>query len=150
MKSWSARVNSVDYTFDVLIPADTPAVTPYEVIAKIGVGVITEVSIEIPRGCKGMVYASVRQGVHQVYPLNPEGAYRSDGRVYRARDHRVVMRGDPLLIMQGWSPDTTYEHNVQIRFIVLPLEIAEPWRKQETIMDLLLKGLGLKKTVKKG
>lgn len=138
----------MDFTFDLLVPKSTPAAKPWEVVAMLGVGVITEVEIEIPRGCKGMVYVAVRQGVHQVYPLNPEGAYRSDGRVYTARDHRVIRRSDPLLVLQGWSPGTDYEHNVQIRFQVLPLEIAEPWRKQETIMDLLLKGLGLKKTVK--
>lgn len=140
----------MDFVYHLTVPADRAASDPAELVADIGVGVITEVTIEIPRGCKGMVYAAVRQGNHQAYPLNPEGAYHSDGRIYRAREHYPVRRNAPLFVCQGWSPGTTYDHTVEFKFTMLPVEIAEPWRHQESVMDVLLRGLGLKKASKKG
>lgn len=138
----------MDFVFDLLVPLNTLKDDPEEAEVDPGTGIITLVEIEIPRGCKGMVSGAVSQGIHQVWPSNTQGAYHSDGRVYSAREHYRVKKGDAPFLIHGWSPGTTYSHNVQFRFTVLPLDIAEPWRHQESVMDVLLKGLGLKKVNK--
>jgi len=134
----------VDFVYDLTIPADTSASDPTEEEIDVGVGIVHLVEIEIPPGCKGYVNAAIRQGLHQVWPTNPAGAYRSDSRVYSAREHYSIESGDPALVIQGWSPGTTYEHVVQFRISILPVEIMEPWLKQEGLLTKLLRAFGVK------
>lgn len=134
----------MDLVIDLTIPADTAEATPAEEELPSIEGIVHLVEIEQALGCNGEVYAAIRQGVHQVWPTNPEGAYRSDGRVYSTREHYEVKRGDPVFVCQGWSPGTTYQHVVQFRLSILPVEVMEPWSKQDTLMTKLLRGLGVK------
>jgi len=140
----------VDYVFDLTIPANTPADNPVEQEIDVGEGIIHLVEIETPPGCRGEVYAAVRQGLHQVWPSNPDGAYRSDSRVYSAREHYPIGRDAPSLTLMGWSPGTIYDHTVQFRISVLPVEIMEPWRVQQGILDHLLQLLGIRPRKGKG
>ena len=133
----------MDFVFDLTVPANTSASDPVEQVIDVGVGITHLVEIEIPRGCKGMVYAAIRQGLHQVWPTNPDGGYHSDGRVYSTREHYGIAPGDPALVIQGWSPGTTYAHVVQFRLSVLPVEVMEPWQVQEALMLRLLYSLGV-------
>lgn len=134
----------MDFVFDLPVPANTSKDEPEELEVDVGVGIVHLVELEIARGCKGEVYAAVRQGLHQVWPTNPDGAYHSDGRVYSRREHYEMTRGAPPLVLQGWSPGTSYAHNVQFTFSILPVEIMEPWRYQQGVMDTLLRLLGVK------
>ena len=134
----------MDYVFDLTIPADTAKATPKEQEIDVGTGIIHLIEIEIPPGPKGLVYCAVRQGLHQVWPSNSDGAYRSDGRVYSAREHYPIGRDASFLVLQGWSPGTTYEHVVQFRISILPVEIMEPWLKQEGLLTKLLRAFGVK------
>jgi hypothetical protein len=134
----------VDFVYDLTVPANTSAASLKELEIDVGTGIVHLVEIEIPRGCKGMVYGAIRQGLHQVWPTNPDGAYHSDGRVYSARDHYGIIPGDPSLVLQGWSPGTTYDHTVQFRISVLPEEVMEPWHAQEGLLTRLLRALGVR------
>lgn len=134
----------MDFVFDLPIPADTAEASPEELLVDVGVGIIHLVEIEQAPGCKGEVYAAVRQGLHQVWPTNPPGAYRSDGRVYSTREHYLMNRGDAPFVIQGWSPGTTYAHTVQFRFSVLPVEVMEPWTAVTGAIGKIKKILGMK------
>jgi len=134
----------VDLVYDLTIPADTAATSPVEETLPSVEGIVHQVEIEIPPGCRGEVYAAIRQGNHQVWPTNPTGAYRSDSRVYSTREHYAVKRGDPVFVLQGWSPGTSYEHVVQFRISILPVDVLEPWTRQETLLTKLLRGLGVR------
>lgn len=133
----------MDFVYDLTIPAKTPANAPAELEIDVGAGVIHLVEIEEAPGCKGLVYAAVRQGLHQVWPTNPGGAYRSDGRVYSSPEHYPINPGDPLLVIQGWSLDETWPHTVQFRFSVLPEEVLEAEQRSEGLLRKLLKAFGV-------
>jgi len=134
----------VDFVHHLLVPADTSASDPEELEIPGIEGIIHLVEIEEAPGCKGMVYAAVRQGVHQVWPTNPDGALRSDGRVYSTREHYPVKKGDAPLVLQGWSPGTKYPHTVEFRLSVLSREVMEPWLVQESLVKKLLRAFGVK------
>ena len=133
----------MDFIYDLTIPANTSASAPVEHKVDVGVGIIHLVEIEQAPGCKGMVYAAVRQGLHQVWPTNPGGAFRSNGRVYSSREHYLMALGDSELVIKGWSPGTTYQHIVQFRFCVLDVDIEEPWRRQEGLLEKIKRALGV-------
>jgi len=133
----------VDFVFDLTIPANRSAADPIEQVIDVGVGIVHLVEIEQPPGCGGKVYCAIRQGLHQVWPTNPDGAYRSDGRVYSTREHYGIAPGDPALVLQGWAPDAAYDHVVQFRISVLPEEVLEPWEAQKALILRLLYALGV-------
>lgn len=134
----------MDHVYDLVIGANTLADDPEELELPLFSGIIHLVEIEQAPGCKGMVYSAVRQGLHQVWPTNPDGALRSDGRVYSTREHYPIGRFAPPLTIQGWSPGTKYPHTVQFRFSVLPVEVMEPWREQQSLFKKFLKVFGVK------
>lgn len=134
----------MDYVYDLTIETDDTEDNPAELELPTFSGIVHLVEIEMPPGCGGLVYAAIRQGLHQVWPSNPEGAYRSDGRVYSTREHYPVGRDAPSLVLQGWADGTSYPHTVQFRISVLPVEVMEPMRKLESKFQKFLKALGMK------
>lgn len=134
----------MDFVYDLTVPADTARATPAELEVDISAGVIVRAEIEIPPGPNGMVYAAVRQGLHQILPTNPDGFYHSDGRVYSSSPHKAHHRGDSAVVIMGWSPGTTYDHTIQFRFEVQPEATAEPWREIVALMKRLLKVFGVR------
>ena len=134
----------MDFVYDLTVSAALGDDNPKRSVLPDFSGVIHLVEIEQAPGCNGEVYAAVYQGLHQVWPSNDEGAYRSNGRVYSTREHYLVKRGDPSLILLVWSAGTTYEHTVQFRLSVLPVEIMEPWRKQESLLAKITKIFGVR------
>lgn len=134
----------MDYVYDLTIPPNTSKDDPEELKLPTFSGVIHLVEIGFPPGPANKVHVAVKQGLHQVWPSNPDGSYHWDNRVYSKREHYPIGRDAPSLVLQGWSPGATKSHTIQFSFSVLPVEIMEPWRVQLGILDTLLKLLGIR------
>lgn len=113
------------YTHTLTVPANTPESAPLEEVVKMTQGVITMVEVEFPPGCAGLVRAFIRRSLHQVWPSNQGGYFRSDGRAIRWNDY-YEMLDEPLeLTVGGWSEDDFYPHDVLFRFELTSKDIAE-------------------------
>jgi len=134
----------VDFVFDLTIPENTSQSAPVEQEIELPEGVIHHVDVGFPRGCAGLAHVIVRRGAHQVWPSNPDGSYHWDSFVYALREHYPVERGEAPLVLVGWNDDDTFPHTITFRFSVLPVEIMEPWRVQQGILDHLLQLLGIR------
>lgn len=134
----------MDYVYDLPIPANTPRESPEELELELTTGIVHLVEIGFPPGPADKVYVAVRQGLHQVWPTNPGGSYHWDDRVYTRREHYPIGRDAPPLVLQGWSPGAKKPHTVQFSFSILPVEVMEPWRAQQGILNTLLGFLGLR------
>ena len=114
------------YDFSFTIPANTLKATPYEQNIYLTYGIIHRVEIGFPAGPRHMVYVAIRDGLHQVWPTNSDGAFNSDNYTIIINDF-YDMAGKPLfLTLQGWSPGTTYAHTIEFRFGILPAEVLLP------------------------
>lgn len=133
----------MDFVFDLTIPANTSASDPVEQVIDVGVGIVHLVEIGFPRRCVGLAHVAIRQGLHQVWPTNPDGNYAWDNHVYSLREHYGIAPGDPSLVLQGWNEDDTFQHTITFRFSVLPVEVLEWWEMLETLMRQLLYSLGV-------
>lgn len=125
------------------IPANTLAASPEELELQLTHGVITHVEVEFPPGCHGMVYVYVRRGSHQVWPTNPDSQFASDGRAIVWDDYYELFDDPYVLTVGGYSPDTSYDHEITFRFEVTPQEIAERSKVQEGLLHNIGRLLGL-------
>jgi len=133
------------YDFPLTIPADTKANAPVEQDVRLTHGVITRLEVEFHPGCNGMVYAYVRRGLHQLFPINPDGKARTDGGVVGASTYIELFYPPYELTLGGYSPGTAYDHELIYRLELTPREVAERSKTQATVLSYLLKLLGVKK-----
>jgi len=113
------------YSVALTIPANTPESNPGEERVQLTHGVITHIEVEFPAGCRGKVYAYVRDSLHQVWPTNPDGKFRTDGRVIAWDDYLEIFQSPYVLTVGGWNNSTKYPHTITFYFELTPRDIAE-------------------------
>jgi hypothetical protein len=138
-------VEVVFYDQALTIPADTKEATPVEAEVKLTHGVITHVEVEFAPGCHGMVSVYIRRGLRQVWPTNPDSYFASDGRAIVWEDYYELFDEPFSVIVGGYSPGTTYDHEIIFRFELTPQEIAERGKVQAGLLTNIGRLLGLVK-----
>lgn len=132
------------YDVALTIPVDTPQTNPAEQEVKLTHGVITHVEVEFPPGCNGMVYAYIRQGLHQVWPTNPDSQFATSGRAIVWNDYIELFTEPYSVVIGGYSPDTRYDHKIIFRFEVTSKDIAERGKVQQGLLSSIGRLLGLR------
>ncbi len=108
------------YEFSVAVPAGTTKATPVEVDMKLASGIIHHVVIEGAPGMQRMVSLVVTDGLHQIWPVNPEEVIQLDG-VPRDFTERHELTDSPYTLKAAaWAPNTIYSHTYKIGIGVLP------------------------------
>lgn len=104
------------YEFAVTAPPSTSSEDPVIETVNLVPGVITFVEVQFPRGCAGLVHASVRNALHQVWPTNQDGDIAGDdARV--SWDEQYDLDAEPYaLSLVVWNEDDTFPHTVSFRF----------------------------------
>jgi len=125
------------------VPAATSKAALIEEKHKIRTGTITRIEVLMPPGCHKLVYATVSHRLTQLMPFNPDEAVRADSYPAVGDYHWPVTESSPELILRGWSPKTSYSHNVTFRVNVLPAEIASPWEIMRDFVSIVKKLIGL-------
>ena len=113
------------YSFDLVIPANTPAAAPLALDVDLAGGLVHHVELQFPRGCVGLVHVRVFHLSHQVYPANPGGDIAGDGSLI-GWGEELELRGElTTLRLQGWNLDDTFAHTVTFRFALTPARGGE-------------------------
>jgi len=123
----------MDFWFEKTTPANTAKVDALEEEIKLSAGTIEQVWIFHPAGCAGLAYATITEGIHQLYPTNPKEAYHGDGIPFIFPDDHKLKK-PALLKLKTWNLDDTYDHYVYIRITVL-LKKPDPF--QTMLIDLV-------------
>jgi len=131
------------FTHTLTVPANTVQKEPLEEDVGLTHGVITLVEVEFPPGCAGLVRAYVRRSLHQVWPTNPEGRFRTDGRAIRWSDYYEVFDEPFALVVGAWSEDDSYSHDIIFRFEVTPKDIAERGKVMAGVIGKLRQVIGV-------
>lgn len=119
------------FAHTLAIPANTAEASPVSEKLRLDHGVITRVEVEFPAGCAGLVYVHIDRALHQVWPTNPGGSLRTDGRAIIWADYQELFSEPMELDLVGWNLDDTYQHEILFRFELTPRVIAE--RGVETV-----------------
>lgn len=131
------------FAFDLPIPANTAKASPVEVQATLTHGIIHRVEIEFPAYCAGLAYVAIRRGIHQLWPLNPDGAFRSDDYVIAWDEYQELLDEPYEITLVGWNLDDTYPHTPIVRIGLFPPEIAEAPQRSAGLLQRLLKRMGV-------
>ena len=118
------------FEYDLVIPAATPALSPVSLEMPLARGIIHKVEAQFLYGCRGLVFVVVRRALHQVFPANPDGQLKAEGYVISFPTYYPLEEAPFKLEAYGWSPDTTYQHTVTLRFGIEPREVLEPARPE--------------------
>jgi len=107
------------FEYDCTIPAGTPKESPYKKVLKLTWGIIHKLEIISSYACAGLVYCSIWQGEHQVWPTNPDYAFRLTGNPISGKEFFELIEPPWELEFRGWSPSAEKPHTVIVRFWIL-------------------------------
>lgn len=113
------------YNFAITVLANTLESAPKEQEMKLTAGVIQEVNILFPPGLDGMVKLRIMEGGHQFLPTNPEGYFATDNEVIVIPGQYYELKEPYTLKAVAYSPDTTYNHTIDVRIDVIRPEEVE-------------------------
>jgi len=115
------------YNHAFCVPAMMGALDLYKRDMKLTRGVLHKYEVVFPPGCVGLVGVAVYQGVHQVFPTNPNEMFWGDGETLSFREHLPLMTDPYVLTAYLVNIDDTFAHTITFRLGILPVEVVAPW-----------------------
>jgi hypothetical protein len=104
------------FSFDLAVPANTPAAAPLRLRAGLPPGTVHRVEVVFPAGCVGLVHSQAFRGAHQVWPTNDAGDLAGNGAPIEWDDEYDLDAAPFELELRAWNLDDTYTHTVTWRF----------------------------------
>jgi len=106
-----------DYSYSKTFAVGTDKTSEEELEMLCHWGTVKETAIHFPDGCHGVIHVHIDDGLHQVYPTNPEADYALDGFTRIIRDRYKLMPGTKKLILKGYNLGI-YPHTIKVMFTV--------------------------------
>jgi len=131
------------YAWDIIIPKNTSEKEPVTQILKLTRGVITDLQIEFPDGCKKLVKVRLLHAEFQLVPLSRGEWVTGDGETVPTEPYYPIRHEPFALKFIGCSPGTYYPHKVTVRVRMLPEWIATPWQVMKDFVSVIKKLIGL-------
>ena len=131
------------YSTTITVPAGTTEASPVIQRLKLSAGIIHIVDVEFRSGTDFRVGVRIDLGGHQVYPTNPDGDLKADGRAIVFGDYLPLAYGENELIIRGYAPTTTYEHIVYIKVGVLREDELNLSYKTDSLLNKFFRLVGI-------
>lgn len=130
--------------YTLTIPAGTPEASPIEKTLDLTYGVIKFLAVGFPSGCNQLAKIRIYHREFQVFPINPDEPASWNGEMEGGEYHYRLDTPPFVLLARGYSPLASHDHNITIFILVLPMEVAEPWREPKKQIGKMKTLLGLK------
>lgn len=106
----------MQFAYDVVIPASTDEISPYEESVRLDTGILTSVKVHFRSGCHNRVYVVLYDKLQQIIPAHQtEALYGNDVTYEVPMQYEITHKGYDLTVM-GWSPSTRYDHTITFWF----------------------------------
>lgn len=83
-------------------------------------GIVHRLEILFPPGPAGLLHVLITDGLHQVWPTNPDEDFASDDEVVAFNEYYEMRRRPFELQVYTWNLDDSYNHTLILRIGVLP------------------------------
>jgi len=152
------------YRYDLTVPRGTEKADTERKPIQLPEGVVTKVRVRFPPGPRGQVFTAVFQGVHKMWPRGygtaeeppvaipalPGGIDRPGAPSWAWGDDESIEMDEYVKNIKGWhytlegyAPDTSYDHTIWWDFNILEKEYAETWGPIQELVRLLKDLIGL-------
>ena len=131
------------YEKALTIPAGTPEDKPVSVSLTVEGDVVTQVDVDYPGGCHGLVLTAIFYGIKQVWPREEGTWFRANGYVITFRPEWDMPEHTAKLVFKGCSPDATYSHKIGLRIHTADMPEAKPWKVMYNFTEIIKKLVGL-------
>jgi len=133
------------YSYAITVPAGTTEAAPVVTRLKLTAGIIHQVDVEFRSGTDFAVGVRINQGLHQVYPTNPDGEFRADGRPIIFPDYLKLETGKDELTVYCYAPTAAYDHDIYIKIGILAEDELRPMTTTDTLLIKFLRLVGIVK-----
>lgn len=113
---------SMEYAFEIEIPASTLESAPVRVATPLNKGRLTKVGVYFPWGCAGWAHIRILHFEHQLYPTNLD-AWLAGNEIYIEFECAYdIEQGWTLFKVEGYNEDDFNPHTPIVDFVVLPVD----------------------------
>jgi len=110
------------YAFSFTVQKNTTQQNQQLKRLKLCYGIIHQIDIVFPIGCRGLVHCHIDDALHQIWPTNPDSTFSGDGEVISGKEF-YELKVEPFeLQLWAWNEDDTYDHTIIVRIWML-----KPW-----------------------
>lgn len=102
------------FSFAITVPKNTPKANPHEEVHKLPLGILTEGSIVIPAGHKGLTGLQLLYLEKQVLPCNTGGFFTGDKVTIPFEANVKIDRAPFMLKSLSWNTDPTNDHDFYV------------------------------------
>ena len=102
------------FSFAITVPKDTEKEIPHEEVHKLPMGILTEGSIMIPAGHKGLTGLQLFYMEKQILPVNTGGFFTGDKDTIHFEANVKIERAPFQLKSLSWNTDTENPHDFYV------------------------------------
>jgi len=125
------------YSKQITLSAGKTESTSTKTYFKVNKGVISDVWVTFPAGCAGLVKMRIYHEGHPFLPVNKDNYLRGDNYTFRFPVMFEILEEPMRLTVEAWNEDATYNHTVDIMFLILPKALVLPVGATEGILESL-------------
>ncbi len=100
------------FVYDLTVTANTLEGAPVSSDVLLVKGRLIRVQIRFLRGCHNMVNVVMRDGLTRIIPVADSVALVGDGKTFDVPMSYRLNERAPQVVLEGWSPDTDYDHTI--------------------------------------
>ena len=114
------------FSTTLTVPAATTQAAPASAELAIARGIIHQVDISFLDGPENEVHVIIRRpGLHQLVPTSA-GTVVGNARTVSAYLREELLEPPFKVVIDAWSPNATYAHEIAVHVHVLPPEVVSP------------------------
>jgi len=127
------------FVYAITTPANTPASAPLITTLLLDAGTITRIDLQFPLGVSAVAHIQLSQGLNQVFPTNPDGAFATSNETITWNEDYDLDQPPYRLTATTWNTSSTYSHTITVRIVMTPA--AQPGSDLKSQIESLL-GVG--------
>lgn len=123
------------HAVDVTFPAGQTLATPTFSRFKVNRGIIYQLFVTFPAGCKGLVHFRIYHEGHPICPTLKTQTIWGNDYTFQFYLMHPITEEPQLIIIEGWNEDDAFPHTIQFLFNIIDKKYIMPTGSTEGIIE---------------
>lgn len=124
------------YEVDIKVLTTDLVDNPQITVVKLTHGVIHQLGVYFPPGCANTVKTTIKRGLYQVFPTNPDGVMKGDSVNIQGPEFYAIIKAPYQVEVYTWADDASYDHTITIRIWFLKVWQLMPFSDEMYMLSL--------------